>query len=59
MTESIQRCPQCGGYLERIRRHRIDRLLSLFVKVRRYQFQNVLCQREGVVRVHDSLHNKR
>lgn len=51
MTESTRRCPICGGYLERIRRRRLDRLLSLFVEVRRYQCQNHRCQWEGTLRV--------
>jgi predicted RNA-binding Zn-ribbon protein involved in translation (DUF1610 family) len=49
----MQKCPKCGEHLERIRRRPLDRLLSLFVKVHRYQCQNHHCQWEGVLRIHD------
>jgi len=41
------RCPKCGGDLLRVRRFAVDRLLSLFVPVRR--FRCVECVWEGLV----------
>ena len=35
-------CPNCGGDLLRIRRYPIDRLLSLFVPVRRFRCRDCL-----------------
>lgn len=35
-------CPMCNGGVERVRRRRVDRLVSLFTPVRRYR-----CRRKG------------
>ena len=50
MDEFTPKCPHCGGYLVRIHRRPIDRFLSLFVTVYRYQCQNHHCQWEGILR---------
>jgi ribosomal protein L32 len=47
-------CPRCGGELHRIHRHTADRLLSLYVPVRRYQCKNDGCRWQGLrVRTED------
>ena len=43
-------CPHCGGDLMRIRRRPVDRLLSVFVPVRRFRCVNFRCIWEGNVR---------
>jgi hypothetical protein len=49
------KCPDCGSDLHRIRRRGRDRVLSLFVPVRRYQCRNHDCQWRGL-RVQTSRH---
>jgi hypothetical protein len=44
-------CPRCAGNLIRIRRRVIDRLLSLFVPVHRYECSHSCCGWEGNLRV--------
>jgi len=44
-------CPRCGGELYRVHRHTIDRLLHLFVPVRRYRCRDHACGWSGL-RVH-------
>jgi predicted RNA-binding Zn-ribbon protein involved in translation (DUF1610 family) len=41
-------CPRCGSELTRIHRHRSDRMLSLFVPLRRYQCKNHECAWRGL-----------
>jgi hypothetical protein len=41
-------CPRCGGELHRIRRHGADRLVNLYVPVRRYQCKNRDCRWQGL-----------
>jgi hypothetical protein len=41
-------CPRCGGKIHRIRRHRTDRLISLYVPVRRYVCKNRDCRWQGL-----------
>lgn len=41
-------CPRCGGELARIHRRWPDRVLSLFVPIRRYQCQNQECTWRGL-----------
>jgi len=51
---SEQICPMCAeGYLIRVRRRVVDRLLSLFVLVHRYRCPCFSCQWEGNLRVHN------
>jgi len=44
-------CPECGGELHRIHRHGSDRVISVFIPVRRYQCKNHDCRWRGL-RVH-------
>jgi len=46
-------CPVCGGPLRQIHRRTIDRLISQFYRVLRYQCLNAECQWKGL------LHSKR
>jgi hypothetical protein len=46
-------CPDCGGEIHRIRRHWYDRVIALYVPVRRYQCKDHDCQWRGL-RVHRS-----
>jgi uncharacterized integral membrane protein len=48
-------CPRCGSDLHRIKRRRVDRWLSLYVPVRRYQCRDHDCQWQGL-RVSTSRH---
>lgn len=41
-------CPRCGGDLHRIHRHRRDRMLDLFVPVRRYRCKSPDCRWQGL-----------
>jgi hypothetical protein len=41
-------CPRCGGGLQRVHRHSIDRAISIFVAVRRYRCTNRDCGWSGV-----------
>ena len=41
-------CPRCGGGLQRVHRHSIDRAISIFVPVRRYRCTNRDCGWSGV-----------
>lgn len=50
-----QECPRCGGELHRIHRHGLDRLLSLYIPVRRYQCKEHGCHWQGL-RVGKSRH---
>lgn len=43
-------CPRCHGPVERVRRHLLDRVLSLVVPVRRYRCHHFSCQWEGLRR---------
>jgi hypothetical protein len=43
-------CPRCGGAVQRIRRRWIDRLVSLFGRVRRYRCHSLVCGWEGNLR---------
>lgn len=42
------KCPYCGSGLHRIHRRSCDRLVNLFVPVRRYQCQNRDCRWKGL-----------
>ena len=42
------KCPTCGNDLHRIHRHGHDRVVNLFVPVRRYQCKNRDCQWRGL-----------
>ena len=44
-------CPRCAGNLIRIRRRVVDRQLSIFVSVRRYECPNSFCVWKGNLRV--------
>jgi len=41
-------CPRCGSELTRIHRHRLDRLLGVFVPLRRYQCKDSECAWRGL-----------
>lgn len=43
-------CPHCHSALSRVPRRAFDRLLSLFVPVRRYRCRAVACSWEGTLR---------
>jgi len=46
-----QPCPVCNASTHRISRRFIDRLLSIFMPVRRYRCQSMKCTWEGNLRV--------
>jgi len=46
-----QPCPVCNASTHRIPRRFIDRLLSIFMPVRRYRCQSMKCTWEGNLRV--------
>lgn len=50
---SDAQCPRCGGELTRIHRRWLDRMLNLFVPLRRYRCKNNECTWQGL-RVHRS-----
>jgi hypothetical protein len=54
-------CPKCGGPIHRIHRKPLDRLISLYVPVRRYRCHNSGCAWRGlrVGRHHVSAHRAR
>jgi len=41
---AVLRCPKCDGGIHRAHRRRVDRLVSLFVPVRRYRCSNNQCR---------------
>jgi hypothetical protein len=43
-----RQCPHCGGDLRRIRRHRLDGLVNVFVPVGRYWCKNRDCWWQGL-----------
>jgi hypothetical protein len=45
---TLQRCPQCNGSIYRIHRHRLDRLISLYVPVQRFRCANDQCLWRGL-----------
>lgn len=47
ISDNYCKCPVCGGYSIRIRRRRIDRLMSLFTPAYRYSCQYYYCKWEG------------
>ncbi len=51
MSDPTHPCPDCGGYTFRVRRRYIDRLISLFKPVRRYQCQDYNCMWRGNILV--------
>lgn len=40
---AVLRCPKCGGEIHRVHRHRVDRLINVFIQVRRYRCGNRTC----------------
>ena len=56
--ENSMQCPYCHGYARRIRRRRIDRLISLVKPVARFECQNHVCQWVGNI-YQDELPNRR
>lgn len=42
------RCPWCSGHIHRVHRHAVDRLISLYVPVRRYSCENDQCRWHGL-----------
>ena len=45
---NVRRCPRCGATgLVRVQRRAVDRLLGLFVPMRRYRCTHVECGWEG------------
>jgi hypothetical protein len=45
---TTRKCPRCGGDLQRIHRHRADRVLDLYVPVRRYRCKDGDCDWRGL-----------
>jgi hypothetical protein len=45
-----KQCPRCGGKIQRIRRTRFDRFLSIFVSVQRYQCEEPTCHWSGLIK---------
>jgi hypothetical protein len=43
------RCPRCGAPVDRIRRHWLDRLVSVVTPVRRYRCVAFACDWEGTL----------
>jgi hypothetical protein len=43
-----RQCPRCCGDLRRIHRHRLDRLVNVFVPVGRYRCRNRDCRWQGL-----------
>lgn len=43
-------CPACSGSTERVARLFVDRLLSLFIPVKRYRCTSAPCAWEGVLK---------
>jgi hypothetical protein len=42
------RCPKCDGTIHVIHRHTVDRLINLYVPVRRYRCANAECRWNGL-----------
>ncbi len=53
MIQNTYECPRCGGYALRIRRRRVDRLISIFKPVQRYKCQQYNCSWQGNIGVSD------
>lgn len=51
MVTTNCKCPLCAGYTVRIRRCYLDRIISLFSPVYRYQCQDLKCKWQGKVSV--------
>lgn len=47
-TLTTLRCPRCSGEIHRVHRHLLDRLISLYVPVRRYRCANGSCRWQGL-----------
>jgi hypothetical protein len=47
-SQTVLRCPRCGGGVHRVHRRWGDRIVSLFVPVRRYRCSNRECRWCGV-----------
>jgi hypothetical protein len=45
---TLLRCPRCDGQIHRVHRHAVDRLICLFVPVRRYRCANDECRWHGL-----------
>lgn len=45
---ALVRCPRCSGPIHRVHRHTIDRLISLYVPVRRYSCASAQCGWRGL-----------
>lgn len=45
---ALLRCPQCKGDIHRVHRRAVDRLISVFVPVRRYRCANGQCRWYGL-----------
>jgi hypothetical protein len=45
---TVLRCPQCAGTIHRVHRRAIDRVISLYVPVRRYRCANNQCRWHGL-----------
>jgi hypothetical protein len=45
---TVLRCPRCDGQIHRVHRHAVDRLICLFVPVRRYRCANDECRWHGL-----------
>jgi hypothetical protein len=45
---ALLRCPRCDGSIHRVHRHAVDRVISIFVSVRRYRCANDACRWHGL-----------
>lgn len=45
-----QVCPRCGGYVIRVPRRLVDRMVSLLLPRQRYSCQSAVCHWEGNLR---------
>jgi hypothetical protein len=50
MANNNCQCPLCAGYVVRIHRRYIDRVISWFVPVHRYKCRDYNCQWQGNLR---------
>lgn len=58
MKSSKRKCPQCNGELRRIHRRGIDRVISYFRRVHRYQCKSEVCEWEGTINLGRSVRLK-
>lgn len=57
-SDEMHSCPECGGRVCRVHRHIGDRLIALFLNVRRYRCENPECAWEGIISGHPVLERR-